>query len=400
MRTLLFDPFHGASGDMITAALLHLGADREVTLRAMASVVGEPLVGETERGGIRALRVRTRAETSRRSLEEVLGRLNAAGGPAPAIAMAERVIGRLHRAEEAVHGGVAHFHEVGADDAIADIVGACTALHTLGCGQVAVLPVALGRGLIRGSHGTLPVPAPATAALLAGSDLASFPGPDEGELLTPTGAALLAEFSTLPASRLPPGKILAVGYGAGSRETGEVPNLLRVFLLEAPGLRQDRVEILETNVDDVSPEVIAHAISRLMAAGARDASAIPSVMKKGRSGHLIRVITDPALTGPLALILAGELGTLGIRVIPSVHRLVVERRAMRVPVTIRGETREIQVKIGSIGGEVSSVKPEFEEARGWAEEAGVPVRDVLRRAEEAAREILSREGAGAGEHGG
>ena len=119
-------------------------------------------------------------------------------------------------------------------------------------------------------------------------------------------------------------------------------------------------------------------------------------MKKGRSGHLIRVITDPALTGPLALILAGELGTLGIRVIPSVHRLVVGRRVMRVPVTIRGETRELQVKIGSIGGEVSSVKPEFEEARAWAEEAGVPVRDVLRRAEEAAREIVSREGPGGG----
>jgi uncharacterized protein (TIGR00299 family) protein len=306
--------------------------------------------------------------------------------------MAERVIGRLHRAEEAVHGGVIHFHEVGADDAIADIVGACTALQALAPSQVAVLPIALGGGFIRGSHGTLPVPAPATAAILSTSDLESHPGPGEGELLTPTGAALLAEFASLPASRLPPGRILGVGYGAGSRETGEVPNLLRVFLLDTEDLGADRVEILETNVDDASPEVIAATISRLMAAGARDASAIPSVMKKGRSGHLVRVIAEPALTGPLALILAWELGTLGIRVIPSVHRLVVSRRVIRVPVALGGETREIEVKVGEIGGKASSVKPEFEQARAWAEEAGVPVREVLRRAEEAAWRMLAGEG--------
>jgi hypothetical protein len=187
-----------------------------------------------------------------------------------------------------------------------------------------------------------------------------------------------------------------VGYGAGSRETGEVPNLLRALLMESEGLEHDRVEILETNVDDVSPEVIAHAISRLMDAGARDASAIPSVMKKGRSGHLLRVISEPALTAPLAGILAGELGTLGIRVIPSVHRFVVSRRAIRVPVTLGGRTREIGVKVGSLGGKVTSVKPEFEEARAWAEEAQVPVREVLRRAEEEAWRLISREGS----HGG
>jgi hypothetical protein len=396
MRILLFDPFHGASGDMITAALLHLGADRGMVLRAMASVVKEPVIEEAERGGIRALRVRTRAEVRPRTLEEVLERLEGADAPAPALAMAERVMGRLHRAEEAAHGGGTHFHEVGADDAIADILGACTALHALAVGQVSVLPIALGTGFIRGSHGTLPVPAPATAAILAGSSLESRPGPDEGELLTPTGAALLAEFATLPPSRLPPGRVLAVGYGAGSRETGEVPNLLRALLMESEGLEHDRVEILETNVDDVSPEVIAHAISRLMDAGARDASAIPSVMKKGRSGHLLRVISEPALTAPLAGILAEELGTLGIRVIPSVHRFVVSRRAIRVPVTLGGRTREIGVKVGSLGGKVTSVKPEFEEARAWAEEAQVPVREVLRRAEEEAWRLISREGS----HGG
>jgi uncharacterized protein (TIGR00299 family) protein len=362
----------------------------------MASMVKEPIIEEVERGGIRALMVRTHAEAHPRSLQEVLDRLKLADAPAPAIAMAGRVTARLHRAEEAVHGEVVHFHEVGADDAIADIIGACTALHSLDVGQVAVLPIALGGGLIIGSHGTLPVPAPATAAIISASDLQGYPGPKDGELLTPTGAALLAEFSTILPSRLPPGRILSVGYGAGTRETGTVPNLLRVLLMETEELQADRVEILETNVDDVSPEVIAYTISRLMDAGARDASAIPSVMKKGRSGHLVRVISEPALTGPLAMILAEELGTLGIRIIPSVHRLILGRRVVRVPVTIGGRTREIGVKLGSVGGKVTSVKPEFEEARAWAEEAEVPVREVLRRAEEAAWRLVSGEGG----HGG
>ena len=392
MRILLFDPFHGASGDMITAALLHLGADREAVIRAMASVVKDPVIDEAERGGIRALRIVTRADVHARTLEEVMERVREASAPAPALAMAERVIGRLHKAEVEIHGTVAHFHEVGADDAIADILGACTALYSLDARQVAVLPIALGGGLIVGAHGTLPVPAPATAAIISGSDLQGYPGPRDGELLTPTGAALLAEFSTLPASRLPPGRILSVGYGAGSRETGTVPNLLRVLLMEIGDIREDRVEILETNVDDVTPEIIAYTIARLMAAGARDASAIPSVMKKGRSGHLVRVISEPALTGSLAAILAEELGTLGIRVIPSVHRLILERRLMRVMVTLGGETREVEVKVGTIGGRVSSLKPEFEQARAWAEETGLPVREVLRRTEEEAWRVISREG--------
>ena len=391
MRILLFDPFHGASGDMITAALLHLGADRGPVLRAMASVVKEPLVDEVDRNGIRALRVRTRAEAVTRTLDQVLDRMRAADAPAPALAMAQRVVARLHGAEKAVHGEVAHFHEVGADDAIADIVGACTALQLLDAAQVAVLPIALGGGLIVGSHGTLPVPAPATAALLAGSHLQGYPGPKDGELLTPTGAALLAEFATLQPSQVPPGKILGAGYGAGTRETGTLPNLLRVFLMETGEVEQDRVEILETNVDDVSPEVIAHAVARLMDAGARDASVLPVVMKKGRSGHLVRVIADPALTGSLAMILAEELGTLGIRVIPSVHRLIASRRVIRVPVIIGREAREIAVKVGTLGDRVISVKPEFEEARAWAGAKGIPVREILRRAEEAAWQVLDRE---------
>ncbi len=199
MRLLIFDPFHGAAGDMITGALLDCGADRETVMRAMAAVVAEPSVTEVTRAGIRALKVDTKATPAHRTLAEVMERLDEAAPcvPAPALAMARRVFERINAAEEEVHGAHVHFHEVGADDAIADVVGACTALHSLAVDGVAVLPITLGHGTATGSHGIFPVPAPATAAILQRTSLVVTPGDHAGELCTPTGAALLAEFSTL-----------------------------------------------------------------------------------------------------------------------------------------------------------------------------------------------------------
>ncbi|MDD1658010.1 MAG: LarC family nickel insertion protein, partial [Methanomicrobiales archaeon] len=272
MRVLLFDPFHGAAGDMVTGALLSLLPDRAPVIRAMASVVGEPDVTGVDRAGIRALLVRTRAGKGHRTLEEVEARVREADAPAPAKEMAIRVFRRIHDAEARVHGGVVHFHEVGADDAVADVVGACTALHLLDPDGVAVRPVALGSGMVRGSHGTLPVPSPATAAILAASSLLAVSGQEEGELCTPTGAALLSEFATLPPLWAEPARILATGYGAGSMDPEGTPNVLRALLLDTPGdPAGDRVDVLETNVDDVTGEVVAHAIGLLMEAGARDA---------------------------------------------------------------------------------------------------------------------------------
>ena len=290
MRILIFDPFHGAAGDMITGALLDCGADRQVVMRAMAAVVAEPSVTNVTRAGIRALKVDTKATPAHRTLADVMKRLDEAAPhvPAPALAMARRVFGRINAAEEEVHGAHVHFHEVGADDAIADIVGACTALHSLAVDGVKVLPITLGHGTATGSHGIFPIPAPATAAILKGTGLIAIPGNHAGELCTPTGAALLAEFSTLDPGTVEEYTILATGYGAGSRDPRHAPNVLRVMLVETTGTgaagSQDTVDLLETNVDDVSGEVIAHAIARFMEAGARDASAVPVIMKKGRPG--------------------------------------------------------------------------------------------------------------------
>ena len=396
MRVLILDSFHGAAGDMITAALLDCGADRDIVVRAMKAVVAEPKISRVIRAGIQALRIETKALPVHRTLSEVLERLDTAAPqvPAPAMAMARRVFERINAAEEEVHGRHVHFHEVGADDAIADIVGACTALHTIGVDRVHILPITLGHGTGTGSHGTFPIPAPATAAILRHANLSTISGIHAGELCTPTGAALLAEFQAAAGApgELPAYTIKALGYGAGTRDPAHAPNVLRVMVVETTGttgttggLPEDSVDILETNVDDVSGEVIAHAIARFMDAGARDASAIPIVMKKGRPGYLIRVICLPETSTKIAELMATELGTLGIRCIPSVHRFIAERTVEELEVEIAGKKKKLPVKLGWMHGSVYTLKAEFEPAREFAAELGIPVRDVLRIVEEQAR---------------
>ncbi|MEI6294356.1 MAG: nickel pincer cofactor biosynthesis protein LarC, partial [Methanomicrobiales archaeon] len=321
---------------------------------------------------------------------EVIARVKEAHAPGPAIEMAARVFRRISEAEESVHGPHAHFHEVGADDAIADVIGACTALHTLKTDGVAVTPVAVGGGFVTGEHGTIPIPAPATIAILKGSGLACFFGRQEdGELCTPTGAALLAEFSTINPEVLGQINITGVGYGAGSRDPQGVPNVLRVAMLEKTGeMTTDVVDILETNVDDISGEIIANAISVLMNAGARDASAVPCIMKKGRGGYLIRVICREEDSGRLAGVMASELGTLGIRCVPAVHRFLARRTIETVSLGIDGTIIEVPVKFGWIGDRCYTLKAEFDEARTHAEKLGLPARELIRRIEERAWETL------------
>jgi uncharacterized protein (TIGR00299 family) protein len=397
MRILIFDPFHGAAGDMITGALLDCGADRAAVMRAMAAVVLEPGVSEVTRAGIRAVKVDTKATPVHRTLADVMKRLDDAAPrvPAPALAIARRVFQRIDAAETEVHGDHAHFHEVGADDAIADVIGACTALHSLSVDGVIILPVTLGYGSATGSHGLFPIPAPATAAILAGTSIAVRPGDQAGELCTPTGAALLAEFSLLDPGPLQEYTIRATGYGAGSRDPEHGPNVLRVLLVESsPPGREDTVDLLETNVDDVSGEVIASALARFMEAGARDASAMPVIMKKGRPGFLIRVICSGEKSMALAEQMARELGTLGIRCIPAIHRFIADRTIEPVEVEISGKRRTMPVKYGKIRGKVYTLKAEFEPARIWAAELQIPVHQVLRAIEKTAWKSAESPGPG------
>ena len=403
MRVLVFDPFHGAAGDMIIGALLDCGADKNCVMRAMQSVIAEPGITEVTRAGIRAVKVDTHATPTQRTLSEVMQRLDDAASDLPpeVLAMAKRVFERINVAEERVHGAHAHFHEVGADDAIADVIGACTALHSLGVDGVTVLPIALGQGTSTGSHGTFPIPAPATAAILSRSGLLTRQGKEEGELCTPTGAALLAEFSTIAATDLGIYTVQAVGYGAGTRDPAGTPNVIRALIIETRSdtgaFSQDTIDILETNIDDASGEVIAHAITRFLETGARDASAMPIIMKKGRPGFLIRVICTSDKSGELAELMARELGTLGVRCIPAVHRFIAERTIEYIDVEIAGKHRTMAVKYGWMHGEIYSLKAEFDQARDWATELGIPVREVLRAVEYAGWKSVKKNSSASGD---
>jgi len=393
MRLLIFDPFHGAAGDMITAALLDLGADRERVVNVMTSVVGEPDIRVIDRAGIRAVNVDTRVEKTERTLGQVLEKVRSAEESPEVIDMAERVFHRIAAAEEKIHGECRHFHEVGADDAIADILGACTAFFSLHIDGVAILPLALGGGMISGSHGNYPAPAPATLAILSDSGIrVRYGHPDEGELCTPTGAALLAEFAAAYGTAMKEGAIAKVGYGAGSRDCRSSPNVLRVVLLESPSdLPGDLVEVLETNVDDVDGEMLSAGLQKLMESGARDVSLIPCLMKKGRSGFLIRVVASPGMSEELAAVMARETGTLGVRCMQSVHRFVAARSQQLVETEIRGERRKIAVKYGKIGDRVFSIKAEFDQVSEWARELDMPVREVKEIVENEAWNLLRKD---------
>jgi hypothetical protein len=394
MRLLVFDPFRGAAGDMVTAALLHLGADRAAVVTAMASVVAEPEITVVDRLGIKGLSLKTRAPVTRRTIGEVMERVKRAEAPEGAITMAARVFDRINRAEEEIHGGSAHFHEVGADDAIAEVLGACTAYCSLNTDGCMVLPIALGGGIISGVHGTYPVPAPATLAILKESGLPVRLGPAaDGELCTPTGAALLSEFSSLPFTEPSCFSIRAIGYGAGTKNPDHVPNVLRAMIIDCPGPDgKASVDLLETNVDDVSAEVIAYTFSRLLDEGAYDVSAFSCTMKKGRPGHMIRVIAAAGEGQRLASVMAAELGTLGIRCIPAVHRFAAERSVREIPVTIHGRERVIHVKCGILNGEVFSLKAEYGEISALAGETGIPFRELARIVESKAWSMIGKSG--------
>lgn len=383
MRILAFDPFHGAAGDMICGALLDAGAPHDPVIRAMGSVVETPEIETVSKCGIAAVKIHTRAGPAHRTLEEVLEIVRAADAPREVITRAEQIFLRIADAETEVHGSMTHFHEVGADDAIADVIGSCMALSLITPDRIIVLPVATGKGLVTCSHGTLPVPAPATAAILTKGALLVMSGDAAGEQLTPTGAAILSEICDQALRELPVGRILRAGYGAGSREDPHSPNVLRVLLMESQGLQPDTVDILETNVDDVSGEVIGSFLSLAMEKGARDASAIPILMKKGRPGHLIRVISPPSESVQLSELIATELGTLGVRVTSGVHRFIADRSIHDIPVDINGEIVIFPVKFGFIEGGCYVVKPEFSVIERYARENSITVRelaDIVRQA--------------------
>jgi hypothetical protein len=394
MRLLLFDPTSGASGDMIMASLLDLGADPDAVRAAVEAVGCGFETSREERHHISSTRVRIHAGGKRyRTLAEARSILAAATLAPHALDRALQIMEILASAEGRVHGvsgEVARFHEIGAMDALADIAGSSAALSSLAVDRVVVLPISVGSGTVVAAHGRLPVPAPATLEILKGSGLLWRGGPVEGELLTPTGAAILAGFADEAAAEYPLIRAGASGYGAGTKDLA-IPNLLRTVVgVAAPKgaagghPHHDRVVQLETNVDDVTGEVLGGLLEILMEEGALDVAIVPALMKKGRPASLVQVLAKKEEAQRLARIVMKETGSLGVRVFPSLHRFVAEREEREVGFEISGRPFRVRAKVSFLGDEVLRIKAEHDDCRQIARESGLSLREVARRAEEAA----------------
>ena len=380
MTIAYFDCFSGASGDMILAALVDAGADVANLRRQLEalSVGGCSILAEKiTKQGFAATRITVPGHPGEDAPHRSPGTVRRIIKDAELSDWVKRqavaVFQRLAKAEATVHAcpvEQVHFHEVGAVDAIADIVGAMIALEDLGVDRVLCSPIPTGSGTVTCAHGVLPVPAPATADLLRGVPLAECD--EAGELTTPTAAAVLTtlaeSFGPLPAMT-----VERSGYGAGRREGVQRPNLLRVILGKpVTEMQTDEITVLETNLDDVSPEVVGYCLERLLEAGALDAYAVPIYMKSSRPATLLTVLAEPQRVPDLEAILFAETTTLGVRR-QTARRSKLSRRTERVETPFG----LIGVKVGRRGQGVLTAAPEYRDCREAARRHHVALRVVM-----------------------
>jgi hypothetical protein len=391
-RIVYFDCASGASGDMLLGAVVDLGLPLQQLRDELAKLAlgGYRLEARgVARSGLAATKVDVIPDGSahgHRHLSHILALLDASSLEAEVRERAAALFRRLAEAEAAVHGTPVekvHFHEVGAVDSIVDVVGGVIALRWLGAARFVASPLNVGTGTVTMSHGTFPVPPPATARLVTGVPVY---GEGDGELLTPTGALLVtghaAEYGPLPAMR-----IEKIGHGAGGRETKGRPNVLRLMVGEEAGAGAgERVLVLETEVDDASPQLLGPLLERLLAVGALDAFFTPVQMKKGRPGVLVTAIAEPSRREAIEELLFRETTTLGVR------RQVWDRTVLeRETATVETAYGPIRVKIGRRGGVVYNAWPEFDDCQRAAGEKGVPVKEVLAAALGAWRERAGKQ---------
>ena len=381
MKIAYFDCFAGISGDMTLGALIAAGADPERLRKGLAGLgvggyrieVGRKITGHIEATDVRVV-LDDHHHHQRRRLQDILETIRKADLSERVKQTAERIFRRLADAEGRVHGSSpeeVHFHEVGGVDAIVDIVGAAICLEMLGWPKVVASPMPTFHGYVTGAHGVFPLPAPATAEILRGVPWRKLD--IEGELVTPTGAAIIRElasgFGPLPAMT-----IVSIGYGAGKSAIG-IPNVLRVILGEesasVPGSGPEDVTVIETSIDDLNPQFYETAMERLFAAGALDVFMSPIQMKKNRPGTLLSVICDPDRAEAIAAVVLAETSTFGVR-ISRWERICLDRRWEEV-VTAFGK---IRIKIGERDGRVITASPEYEDCKRAAIEHGVAVRHV------------------------
>lgn len=396
MRLLYLDCSAGIAGDMLLAALLDLGAPLEYVLEGLRALdLSEPWEAElceTSRRGVQAKRLVVRvagrpadvashehspSEIPARPYQEIRRLLERAPLPEPVRERAQRVFWELARAEAAVHGihpDAVHFHEIGSTDAIIDVVGCCLAVEALRVDAVEASPLHLGSGFVSAAHGRLPVPAPATLRLVEGIQV--YQTDIRGELVTPTGAALVRALCRR-VGPMPLMEVIRTGWGAGAKDF-PIPNVLRAVLGETAepqggaGFLEDEVVEIETNLDDMSPELVGALIERLFAAGALDAWVTPATMKKARPGSVLHVLASPHLVGAMAEVILRESTALGLRY-HRFARLMLQREW----ITVSTAAGPVRVKIGRRGGEIWNIAPEYEDCLQAAKSGGLPLKRVM-----------------------
>jgi uncharacterized protein (TIGR00299 family) protein len=387
MKLAYIDCVAGASGDMLLGALLDAGlleADLRAGLAGLRLPGFDLQVRRVLKNGLSATKVDVLVDDAvpERHLSDLLAVVAAADLPPTIKERAAAVLHRLGEVEAGIHGvpvEIVHLHELGGLDTLVDVVGVLLGLHLLGVERVIVSPIPLGRGRIRTAHGELPLPAPATLALLRGAPVVG--SEIEKELVTPTGAALLtslaASYGPIPAMTLS-----AIGYGAGGRDL-PIPNVVRLLLGDAPpavGLT-GTVAVLETNVDDLNPEIYEHVMDRLFRAGALDVFLTPIQMKKNRPGTLFRVMCRPGDAAAMTAILFEETTTLGVR-----QQIMVRETLPRRVQEVATPYGDVRVKVARLPDGHTKASPEYEDCRRQAVAHGVPLRQVYLAAELAAQQ--------------
>jgi len=391
MTLAYFDCFSGISGDMTLGALVDAGASIDI-LRAELAKLNLPgyalKVEKVKRSGIAATKVHViidQKDQKSRHLSDILSIIESSALSSPVKDKSSRIFTRLANAEAKVHGTTPdkiHFHEVGAVDSIVDNVGAVIGLELLGITRVMASAINVGSGTVTTAHGLLPIPAPATTELLAG--IPFYQSSTPFELTTPTGAVII---STLCSSfgPLPPMKVNRIAYGAGDKEFPGLPNVLRLMIGQPiAGYEEDMSIVIETNIDDMSPQVYGYLIDKLMQQGAHDVYLTPIIMKKGRPAILLSVLTDKAKTDVVLDTIFRETTSIGVR-IQEVGRKKLSREIREVE-TVYGL---IRIKISKRGDEVLTITPEYEDCRRIAEEKQIPLKQVM----EEAKNMFSRRGA-------
>ena len=390
------DASAGIAGDMLLGALVDAGADLEVVQRSIDTVIPDAVRLETEivtRAGLRALKINIRVlieDPPHRTWRSMRDLLASAELPTPVRDSASAVFARLAGAEANVHGVPAetvHFHEVGALDSIADVVGVCAAFHVIGAMSISAGVVSLGSGARSSSHGEIPVPVPAVTDLARGWRVQAG---GRGELTTPTGMALLATLAG-EQTELPAMELSAVGVGAGTADPAGRANVTRVLLGSVSAHRNDSADqavLLEANIDDLDPRLWPGILTRLLTAGALDAWLVPILMKKGRPAHTLCALARPDAVAALRDIILSETSTLGVR-----HHGVSRLALPRAWIDVEIGSGTVPVKIGYRDGVIVQVTPEFDAVAAYAAEHGEAEHSIMQRTLVAAATLGIKQGA-------